>query len=69
MFILVSSIGVYLYVNNLEGNFPKKRHDLSKGGALNRSCAHHLREHSRKRKQFDVAKFRRATCEVVDSTG
>ncbi|SCA48250.1 conserved Plasmodium protein, unknown function [Plasmodium ovale] len=26
MFILVSSIGVYLYVNNLEGNYPKKRH-------------------------------------------
>ncbi|GAB64617.1 hypothetical protein PCYB_021860 [Plasmodium cynomolgi strain B] len=26
MFILVSSIGVFLYVNNLESNAPKKRH-------------------------------------------
>ncbi|KMZ82838.1 hypothetical protein PVIIG_06565 [Plasmodium vivax India VII] len=26
MFILVSSIGVYLYVNSLESSAPKKRH-------------------------------------------
>ncbi|SBT87138.1 conserved Plasmodium protein, unknown function [Plasmodium malariae] len=26
MFILVSCIGVYLYVNNLENSFPRKRH-------------------------------------------
>ncbi|SBS80696.1 conserved Plasmodium protein, unknown function [Plasmodium ovale curtisi] len=85
MFILVSSIGVYLYVNNLEGNYPKKRHDLSRGGALNGRCSHHLREkmgeRAKKKKKNGtqleaeavrrgkVAKLRQAPCEVVDSTG